>query len=327
MMQSALSDMRISVVVPTHNRDGLLRQALSSVKAQSWPDWELVVVDDGSTPAVHRDPNDGIDRPVRWMRNEPAQGLSRARNCGIEAAAGDVITFLDDDDLLASDALERIVQTFEQFPDVDCLFINIVPFGAGGDGMRDNQARSLIGILKRMGLTAGNHGALVLGPKLFEAMLDGLPLAFQRVAIRRTAIQRIGLYQPGPFGDLEWNFRLALRCHCALILEPLYQVRCEGQSFFTRKDAEGKLAEAGVRINLQLDALPEVRAQPRLRAKVSRSLSRARFDKAYSSFKLGQSFPWGEFLRSAIAGFGWRHLSLFTRVCFATVRRARSPVE
>lgn len=309
--------MQISVVLPTHNRADLLREAMASVQNQNWPDWELVVVDDGSTPPVHRQRDDGIDQPVKWLRNEPAQGLSNARNRGIEAAEGDVVTFLDDDDLLTENALKAIALQFQQNPDLECLFINIDPFGAAASGMRQNQAQALNAALARMGLSGHTGELLPLGRNLFEALLEGLPLAFQRVAIRRSALQRVGMYQPGPFGDLEWNYRLALRCRCSLLLTPLYRVRCDGQSFFTRGEAQGKLLDAAIRIRLQLAALPEVTTQPRLASGVRRALAKSRFDKAYFSHTTGKRFAWREFFLSARGNLGWRHASLLAKVCFS----------
>ena len=172
----------------------------------------------------------------------------------------------------------------------------------------------------RMPTAACPAEVLPLGQNLFEALLEGLPLAFQRVAIRRSALQRVGLYQPGPFGDLEWNFRLALRCRCSLLLTPLYRVRCDGQSFFTRSEAQEKLLDAAIRIRLQLTALPEVTEQPRLASRVRRALARSHFDKAYFSHRAGNRFAWQEFFLSLRGNLGWRHVSLLAKVLFSMLR-------
>lgn len=331
--------MRISVVLPTHNRADLLREAIASVQNQTWSDWELIVVDDGSIPPAYQERDDGIDHPVKWLRNELAQGPSNARNRGIEVAGGDIVTFLDDDDLLTENALEVIAQQFQQNPDLECLFINIEPFGAAGSGMRQNQAQALNAVLARMGLSGQANAApvhpcarstwascpaevLPLGQNLFEGLLEGLPLAFQRAAIRRPALQRVGLYQPGSFGDIEWYFRLALRCRCSLLLTPLYRQRCDGQSFFTRSEAQEKLLDAAIRIRLQLVTLPEVAEQPRLADKVRRALAKSRFDKAYFSHTAGNRFAWQEFLLSLRGNLGWRHVSLLAKVLFSLFRLA-----
>jgi len=86
---------RFSVIVPTHDRPGLLAEALASVRAQTLGDFECLVVDDASAhPTVV--PSDPRFRVIALPAN---RGPSAARNAGLDAAVGDVVTFLDDDDL------------------------------------------------------------------------------------------------------------------------------------------------------------------------------------------------------------------------------------
>ena len=89
---------RISVVIPTRNRAELLPRAVGSVLAQTWTDFELLIVDDHSTdetPAVTARFADGRIRSFRHERNS---GQSKALNTGIEHARGEYVAFLDDDD-------------------------------------------------------------------------------------------------------------------------------------------------------------------------------------------------------------------------------------
>lgn len=95
---------RISVVLPVHNGEQYLAEALESVAWQTLEPAEIVVVDDGST-----DCSGAIARSfagVRVIRQENA-GVSSARNAGIEAATGDVIAFIDADDIWLPDKLAR----------------------------------------------------------------------------------------------------------------------------------------------------------------------------------------------------------------------------
>ena len=319
--------MRISVVLPTHNRIEFLREAIASVQRQTWADWELIVVDDGSQPSAPRCTADDSNQPVKWLRNESAQGLSGARNRGMAAAEGDIVIFLDDDDLLADDALAAVAKAFETLADLECLFINVEPFGEGARGMRENQARTLTALLAKAGVPENGESPVPLGPQLFGALLDGLPLALQRVAIRKALLQRVGPLQPGPFGDMEWNFRVALRCHCWLLRDPLYRVRCSGQSFFSRNDAKARLADAVIRVHLQLAALPEVSAQPQLASKVKHALARSRFEKAYLAHTEQRQFPWRDFVLSVKSAPAWRHASLLARACLSRLRGTGKPQQ
>ena len=100
----------VSVVVPTHNRSGLLALTLQSVLRQRGVDLEVVVVDDGSTDDTAEVVAGLHDARVRIVRNETPQGVAAARNRGAEEATGGWITFLDDDDLWAPDKLARQLQ-------------------------------------------------------------------------------------------------------------------------------------------------------------------------------------------------------------------------
>jgi glycosyltransferase involved in cell wall biosynthesis len=89
---------RVSVVVPTYNRAALLRRAVRSVLAQTFTDYELIVVDDGSTDDTEEVLREFSDRRMRVVRSEINQGAPQARNRGIEAARGEWVAFLDSDD-------------------------------------------------------------------------------------------------------------------------------------------------------------------------------------------------------------------------------------
>jgi glycosyltransferase involved in cell wall biosynthesis len=93
---------RFSVVVPTYRRPHLVGRAIASVLAQSHPDFELLVVDDGADAATRRAVEEGAagDARVRYLARERRGGVSAARNTGIERASGRWVTFLDDDDHL-----------------------------------------------------------------------------------------------------------------------------------------------------------------------------------------------------------------------------------
>jgi glycosyltransferase involved in cell wall biosynthesis len=108
----------ISVIVPTYNRSALLPAAIRSVQGQTHSDWELIVVDDGSTdstPAALA-PLLGDDRRLRLLTNAGAQGPGGARNTGIRAARGALIAFLDSDDSWEPTKLARFAAQFDANP-------------------------------------------------------------------------------------------------------------------------------------------------------------------------------------------------------------------
>jgi len=92
--------MIISCIIPTKNRSGLLSEAIYSIVNQTYKDWELIIVDDGSTDNTHEVCKDfsDIDSRIKYFKN-PGRGGAAARNYGISKSAGEYIAFLDDDDI------------------------------------------------------------------------------------------------------------------------------------------------------------------------------------------------------------------------------------
>ncbi len=111
----------VTVVLATRDRAGLLPRAIASVEAQTYERWELVVVDDGSTDGT-ADLLAGIDDPRVVVVRGAGEGCSAARNRALDVAAGDIVTYLDDDNVLHPRWLEAVVWGFDRRPDVDVLY-------------------------------------------------------------------------------------------------------------------------------------------------------------------------------------------------------------
>ncbi len=100
---------RISVIIPNYNYGRYLAETIESVQVQTYPDVEIIVVDDGST-------DDSIEVAMRYpiiVVSQPNQGVSAARNNGASLATGEYLLFLDSDDLLYPDSLEVMVGALE----------------------------------------------------------------------------------------------------------------------------------------------------------------------------------------------------------------------
>ena len=106
----------VSVIIPTYNRRDLLREAIRSVLEQSFRDFELIVVDDGSEDGTREMIQREFPGLLTYIYQEN-QGVSRARNRGIETSRGKYIAFLDSDDLWLKKKLERQVQFMQQNPE------------------------------------------------------------------------------------------------------------------------------------------------------------------------------------------------------------------
>jgi glycosyltransferase involved in cell wall biosynthesis len=123
----------ISVILPVHNRADVLPRAIASVVEQSLADFELIVVDDGSTDASLDVARSSDDPRIRIIELHQNRGGNVARNEGIRAARAPLIAFLDSDDAYLQQKLERIVSIFDERPGLDLLvdsFVKIQPAGS-----------------------------------------------------------------------------------------------------------------------------------------------------------------------------------------------------
>ena len=105
----------VSIIMPTHNRAGIIGQAVSSVLEQSYTNWELLICDDGSTDDTGRVIEDFQDQRIRYRRL-PKEGAAAARNTGLALARGEFIAYLDSDNCWHPLFLETMLREFSRHP-------------------------------------------------------------------------------------------------------------------------------------------------------------------------------------------------------------------
>ncbi len=127
----------ISIVIPCYKQAEFLPEAVESVLAQTFTDWELVIVDDGSPDATGQVADELArlhpERHIRVVRQANA-GLARARNAGIEKTRGSYVLPLDADDRIAPTMLERAYRLLEEQPGIAIAYADHRRFG-GADGV------------------------------------------------------------------------------------------------------------------------------------------------------------------------------------------------
>lgn len=163
----------ISVIIPAYNAQAYLRECLESVLAQSFSDWEAIIVNDGSTDSTREIAAGFTVRDSRFrLVSTPNGGLSSARNAGIAEARGQWLTYLDSDDTLYPDALVKLMAATTEN-------VDIVVAGLSRD--RDVAAVTDDSVEIMSGLTALERGLYQRGvttsacAKLFSRMVaDGI---------------------------------------------------------------------------------------------------------------------------------------------------------
>jgi len=166
----------ISVIIPTYNRAGLLKRAVESVLEQSYDNFELLVVDDGSTDET-ADFVTGLDDPrLRYLRQPRNMGVAAARNRGMREARGSLIAFLDSDDAWTRAKLERQVELIRRRPAKVGLFYTGLTVG-------DDDNSNSVWLPTARG-------------DVWQAMLHAnvIHFATPSVVIRREVIETIGYF-------------------------------------------------------------------------------------------------------------------------------------
>lgn len=200
----------VSVVVPTYNRYDRLERALDSVADQTYEPIEVVVVDDCSDVPVENRLSDGYGRAFArftTLRHDENRGGSAARNTGMEAASGEYIALLDDDDRWRPPKIERQV---EEFREADA---GVVVAGAEVVDERGNT----VAVTNRSDLV---HGTSPLTKQLLCRNVVG---SCSAVMVDADVVEAVGPFDERfpSWQDLEWYIRLSRHTRFETVCEPL----------------------------------------------------------------------------------------------------------
>lgn len=242
---------RFSIVLPTHERLEMLREAIASVSAQTFTDWELIVVDDASkTPIKDAELQELCGPKARLLQLTTPRGGAGAKSAGAAAARGQILAFLDDDDLWDPAYLERADQALRATPEVRVLFMGVKWFGERAISGQEAQDRGMSIIRQQTCAKADGNGLdRYLSDAMFSALLDRVPMPFQRPVVYRADYMAIGGYRPECLlWDCDWALRAVLHGESAMLSDGLYLQRASGQGY----SSQGRRALEHTRSNLEI---------------------------------------------------------------------------
>lgn len=275
----------ISIILPTHNRPELLAEALASIREQTVADWEVIIVDDASTPPV---PLEQHDSRIRVVRHPVSRGGAAAKNTGIHEASADILAFLDDDDLYAPGYIENALGLLNRHPELDVVFMGVTWFGSAGANGQRNYDLAMKKTLQEAHGDPVEDGVITFGAALLDALLKSVPMAFQRPVVRKSALQRIGVYRPECLlWDCDWAISAALNAHTALITEGLYRQRVEGQGYSSRGDRKLEHLHSGIEIKERFLSDSSAGRFPQFTEKFRNAAAQAWFDLAWHHYQHG----------------------------------------
>jgi glycosyltransferase involved in cell wall biosynthesis len=203
---------RVSVIIPTYNRAGFIGEAIQSVLDQTCTDWELIVVDDGSTDETAQVVAQFGER-VTYVYQDNA-GVSAARNAGLATARGELVSFLDSDDRMLPHNLETLVVLLDAQPKVSVAYGWYYWMDIDGQPSSWQEPEILGEIPPQLDIPwprdvlrpsgPAPEGQILAQLVLEETMLLGITL------IRRACVEAIGGFDEAVQFQEHWDFYLRL---------------------------------------------------------------------------------------------------------------------
>ena len=192
---------KVSVIITTCNRRGLVGRAVSSVLNQDYRNFDLHIVDDGSednTPKALESIVDANDCVSYW-RHDKRRGLSAARNTGISRSRGGYIAFLDDDDEWKPESLKRRIELLENLSPEEVASLGVIYTGC--EIWREESSRVCLNMPK----LKGNIHQAIIRSDIFTIPSTCL--------FSRKALERVGGFDEGLFSSVDHDIWMSLAQH------------------------------------------------------------------------------------------------------------------
>jgi glycosyltransferase involved in cell wall biosynthesis len=198
---------KVSVILTIYNQAKFLRDAVSSVLGQSFADFELIAIDDGSEDESFEILASFSDPRVRRVRQEN-RGVAAARNRGFKLSKGAYINFLDGDDYFGPDKLARQVEVLDSSPEIGLVFCDVTTVDAEGRPSSDYTVKS---------------GLRPFSENLLAALLAGGFMPPHAVLMRREVFEQVGMFDEDPSlagnEDYDLWLRIAGEGHRAFFVD------------------------------------------------------------------------------------------------------------
>lgn len=228
----------VSAVIIFFNAERFLREAIESVLSQTYPRWELLLVDDGSTDGsdvVARESAARYPAQIRYLRHDGGanRGMSASRNLGIRKSDGEHVAFLDADDVWFPWALEEQVALVQRYEDAAMVY-GPLTWWFSWTGVPDDQRRDYV---EDLGVPPDT---LIPPPTLLPLFLLDRAAVPSGMLVRRAAIDRVGGFEeafPGEYED---------QVFCAKICLDL-PVFASGRSWYRYRQHQGSAVAVGHR--------------------------------------------------------------------------------
>ena len=215
------NDSVVSIIIPTYNRANLIGKSISSVLNQTFKNFEVIVIDDGSIDDTERVVKSFNDPRIKYIKCEKNKGACAARNVGIEIAKGKYIAFQDSDDEWLPEKLERQMRIFKTLPQESIVYT--------GFWRIKNNKKTYVP-LDRVKQKEGN---------IYKELLRGNFVSTQTLLVKKECFEKLGMFDKNlpRFQDWDLVLRLAKYYNFKFIDEPLALCYFTSKSISTDSNA------------------------------------------------------------------------------------------
>jgi glycosyltransferase involved in cell wall biosynthesis len=295
---------RVSVVIPAYNAESFLPETLASVEAQTYADWEVIVADDASTDRTAEVVESRSGR-FRLVRSEVNEGPAGARNRALRESSGELVAFLDADDLWRPTFLEHVITRYDQGRELGAR-VGVVSCDAVVLGPDGDHSSTFLGLI-------GSPDRLTLG-----AMLVTNPI-HAGALVSRATLDEVGDFCEELFGTEDYDLWLRIfeaGYEIVVLPEPLYVYRVQPTSVSSNLPRMARSLQATYRRALERGALNSR----------ERRIAERQFRLQRALEQVGEAIADRRAGRSSLGRVA-RHVPLFVRVAIENPDRWGSAVR
>jgi glycosyltransferase involved in cell wall biosynthesis len=207
---------KVSIIMPTYNRAGYIAETIESIRNQTYTNWELLIMDDGSDDNTEEIVSRIDDERIKFFKCGRTGFVSKIKNEGIRRAAGELIAFNDSDDLWAPAKLEKQVSALNHYPEAGFSL-------TGGYTFKNKNDPVQFFYKQKEGIRVDS---------IFFSFFRSEITAFtQALVFRRRCVDVSGLFdETKPFSDADFILSLAFHFKAIVLFEPLLYRRLHEDS-------------------------------------------------------------------------------------------------
>ena len=201
----------ISIIIPTYNSSKYLKETIYSILRQTYSNYEIIIVDDGSTDNTHETISAFKDNRIKYLKqNINSGGPSKPRNIAIAESKGDLIALFDSDDIMAENKLEEAALLFSQNT-ADFFFTNFSSIDESGTIVKENYLKEYVEFRKILARIGPNKNWFALNGDVYLELLKANFIGTSSVVFKKSIVDDLGLFDEKLKNgdDIDLWFRIA----------------------------------------------------------------------------------------------------------------------